>query len=251
MNYIKKHKLTSFVILVYIILIAFLYFIYKLFIGSSGLPVYGDRLDGIENVPITDEQIDKISEEISKSDFVLKVTKPYLKGKILKVIVTVTDNANLAASKELAPKVLAVLDEDQKAFYDVEFFIKKPYNCTIEATGKMNEDGEFLDDVEVNFVEDLSKSEFGIEYGLSTTDNGEFNKTQKITVKDDGEHIIYGITKDKSGNSKCSIKIVKKTEDATANKVTINTITTERDFPTIGYVKAGTNTFVWAKTVQN
>ena len=112
----------------------------------------------------------------------------------------------------------------------------------------MNEDGEFLDDVEVNFVEDLSKSEFGIEYGLSTTDNGEFNKTQKITVKDDGEHIIYGITKDKSGNSKCSIKIVKKSENVKANTTTIDTITVDRDFPTIGYLKAGTTAFSWAKT---
>ena len=250
MNYIKKHKLTAFVILVYIIVIAFLYFIYKLFIGSSGLPVYGDRLDGIENVPITDEQIKQISEELSKNDLVLKVTKPYLKGKILKVIVTVTDNANLNASKELAPKVLGFLDDDQKAFYDIEFFIKKPYKCSIEATGKMDEDGEFISDVEVKFIEDLSESEFGIEYGLSTTDNGEFNKTQKIIVKDDGEHIIYGITKDKSGDSKCSIKIVKKTEDVAAKETTINTITTERDFPTIGYLKAGETAFVWAKTTN-
>ena len=248
MNYIKKHKLTSFVILVYIIVIAFLYFIYKLFIGSSGLPVYGDRLDGIENVPITDEQINKISEEISKSDFVLKVTKPYLKGKILKVIVTVTDNANLAASKELSTKVPSILDEDQKAFYDIEFFIKKPYNCTLEATGKMDDEGNFIDDVEVKFLDDLSKSEFAIDYGLATTDNGEFNKTQKITVKDDGEHIIYGITKDKSGNSKCSIKIVKKAEEVKVDESTINTITIERDFPSIGYMKAGTNVFVWTKT---
>ena len=248
MNYIKKHKLTAFVILVYIILIAFLYFIYKLFIGSSGLPVYGDRLDGIENVPITDEQINKISEEISKSDFVLKVTKPYLKGKILKVIVTVTDNANLAASKELSTKVPSILDEDQKAFYDIEFFIKKPYNCTLEATGKMDDEGNFVDDVEVKFLNDLSKSEFDIDYGLATTDNGEFNKTQKITVKDDGEHIIYGITKDKSGNSKCSIKIVKKAEEVKVDESTINTITIERDFPSIGYMKAGTNAFVWTKT---
>ena len=251
MNYIKKHKLTSFVIFVYIILIAFVYFIYKLFIGSSGLPVYGDRLEGIENVPITDEQINKISEEITKSELVLKVTKPYLKGKILKVVVTVTDKATLAASKELAPLVLGVLDDDQKAFYDVEFFITKPYNCTIEATGKMNDEGEFIGDVEVNFVKDLSKSEFDIEYGLSTNDNGEFNKTQKITVKDDGEHIIYGITKDKSGDSKCSIKIVKKAEEANVSKSTINTVTVDRAFPTIGYMKAGTNNFVWAKTTQN
>ena len=78
MEYIKNHKLTIFIIIVYIVLVAFAYFLYKLFIGSSGLPVYGDRLDGIEKVPITEEQIAQIKDEIEKEDFVLKVTKPYL-----------------------------------------------------------------------------------------------------------------------------------------------------------------------------
>ncbi len=248
MNYIKKHKLTVFVIFVYIVLIAFLFFLYKLFIGSSGLPVYGDRLDGIENVPITKEQKEKIVDEISKKDFVLKVTPPYLNGKILKVVVTVTDNAKLADSKALAATVIGVLDDEQKAFYDVEFFINKLYNCTIEATGKMDEDGNFIDNVEVKFASDLSKRDIKVEYGLSTKDDSEFNKKQSITVKDDGEHIIYGITKDKSGNSKCSIKIVKKSENVKANTTTIDTITVDRDFPTIGYLKAGTTAFSWAKT---
>ena len=86
MSYVRRHKLTIFVILVYIIVVAFAYFIYKLFIGSSGLPVYGDRLDGIEKVPITEKQIKTIQSSISEEEFVLKVTEPYLNGKILKVI---------------------------------------------------------------------------------------------------------------------------------------------------------------------
>ena len=152
MNYIKKHKLTSFVILVYIVVVAFAYFIYKLFVGSSGLPVYGDRLDGIENVPITEEQIDKIVEELSKNESILKITRPYLNGKILKVIVTVSDGAVLQPLKELDSKIYNTLDADQKAFYDVEYFISKDYNCTLEATGKMDEEGVFIGDVEVKFM---------------------------------------------------------------------------------------------------
>lgn len=248
MNYMKKHKLTSFVILVYIIVIAFAYFIYKLFIGSSGLPVYGDRLDGIENVPITEEQKDKIVENISSSDFVLKVTRPYLNGKILKVVVTVGDNSDLNASKDLSSKVLEVLDDDQKAFYDIEYFVKKEYNCTLEATGKVDEDGNFIGDVKVNFLNDLSKSEFGVEYGISTGDEVNYDKEQTINVTEDGEHIIYGFTKDKTGESKCSIKIVKSTSEASVQNTTVNTITIDRDFPTIGYMKAGSNSYVWAKT---
>lgn len=248
MNYIKKHKLSAFVILVYIIVVGFAYFIYKLFIGSSGLPVYGDRLDGIENVPITEEQKENIVNNISQKDFVLKVTKPYLKGKILKVIVYVADNADMMASKQLDSLVTGALDADQIAFYDVELFLTKNYNCTLEATGKMDEDGNFVGDVDVKFLDDLSKSEFATDYGISTTDAVTYNKEQSIKITEDGEHIIYGFTKDKIGESKCSIKIVKKTSEAAAKETTINTVSVDRNFPTIGYFKAGSNQFVWAKT---
>lgn len=248
MNYIKQHKLASFVILVYIIVVAFAYFIYKLFIGSSGLPVYGDRLDGIENVPITDEQLDKIAELIGEHDNVIKVTRPYLSGKILKVVVTVSDGSSLGASKELSSRVYQVLNNDQAAFYDIEFFLNKRYNCTLEASGVMDEEGNFLGDVEVKFMKDLSKNEFGIEYGLTTTQDVSYNKEQSYTIKEDGEFIIYGITKDKSGDSRCSIKIVRKASDAQGKQTTVNTVTIDRDFPSIGYLKAGTNAYVWAKT---
>ena len=248
MEYIKKHKLTAFVILVYIIVIAFAYFIYKLFIGSSGLPVYGDRLDGIENVPITDEQKDAIVAKLSESDFVLKVTRPYLNGKILKVIVTIADEASLQATKDLSGKIVEVLDNDQRAFYDIEYFIRKEYSCTLEATGKMDEDGNFVGDVSVKFLTDLSKSEFATDYGLFSANNRDYNKIQTTEIKDDGEYIIFGFTKDKVSESTCSIKIVKKTSEETATQTTINTIGVNRDCPSIGYMKAGTGAFVWAKT---
>ena len=247
MNYIKKHKLTSFIILVYIIVVAFAYFIYKLFVGSSGLPVYGDRLDGIENVPITEEQIDKIVEELSKNESILKITRPYLNGKILKVIVTVSDGAVLQPLKELDSKIFNALDADQRAFYDVEYFIAKDYNCTLAATGKMDEEGVFIGDVEINFYDDLSKRDYDLEYGMSKTDKVTYNKEQSMTIKEDGEFIIYGFTKDKGKEDTCSIKIVRKKADLDVKESTINTIAVNRAYPTIGYLKAGTNAFVWAK----
>lgn len=248
MNYIKNHKLSSFVILVYIIVVAFAYFLYKLFIGSSGLPVYGDRLDGIENVPISEEQKKKIVEALSEPVFVLHVETPYLKGKILKVVMTVSDISDLKASKDLSTKILEILDADQKAFYDVEFFINKDYNCTLEATGNMDEEGNFIGDVDVKFVKDLSNSKYKIEYGISQTDTVNYGKGQNVKITEDGEHIVYGFVGDYVGETKCSIKIVKTTAEVAVKKTTINTVSVDRDFPTIGYMKAGTNQFVWAKT---
>ena len=248
MEYIKKHKLTAFIILVYIIIVGFAYFIFKLFIGSSGLPVYGDRLDGIEDVPITEEQKDKIVEALTKDSYVLKVTRPYLNGKVLKVVITGADASTLDGAKNLAPQFLGVLDKDQRAFYDIEVFITKRYNCTLEATGKMDEDGFFVGDVTVKFKSDLSKSDLSVEYGLSKTNEVNYNKEQTIKITEDGEHIIYGFTKDKISGSTCSIKVVRKTSDAVAKETTIDTVSVDRNFPTIGYMKAGSNSFVWAKT---
>ena len=247
MEYIKKHKLTSFIILVFIIIVGFGYFIYNLFIGSSGLPVYGDRLDGIKDLPITDEQIDSIVADLEKENYVIKVTKPYLSGKIFKVIITVADNIDLATGKKLADRAIAPLTDEQKEFYDVEVFVKKNFNCTLEATGKVDEDGNFVDDVKVKFMTDLSNVEGVVEYGISDKNTVEYNKEQTTTVSEDGEHIVYGYVKDKASEYKCSIKIVKKSGENSSESSTINSITT-RSYPIIAYRKQGANSsFVWTK----
>ncbi len=246
MGYIRKHKLSSFVILVYIIVVGFAYFLYKLFIGSSGLPVYGDRLDDIEKFPITEEQIKNIEDSIMQDEQVLKVTKPYLSGKIFKVIVTVADNTELEPTRAYADKVMAALTDEQKKVYDVEVYITKFYDCTLEATGKMDEEGNFTENVVVKFSKDLSKNEYALDYGLTNVEGVNYNKEQKIEIKEDGEYIIYGYVKDKKSEFSCSIKITRKTSDAQSKEDTVNTVAS-RQFPIIGYSKAGKSAFVWTK----
>ena len=56
MDFIRQHKLTAFFIVLYIAAVIAGYFFYKELNEKSGAPTYGDRLNGIENVPITDEQ---------------------------------------------------------------------------------------------------------------------------------------------------------------------------------------------------
>ncbi len=248
MGYIRKHKLTSFIILVYIIVVGFTFFLYKLFIGSSGKPVYGNRLDGIENVPITEEQKETITNAIMDNERVLKVTKPYLNGKIFKVIIYMADAADVDSSKSLADLVVNNLTDEQKAFYDIEVYLTKFYDCTLEATGKQDEEGNFVENVKVKFSSDLSENEYTLEYGLSNVAEVDYNKNQEIEITEDGEFIIYGYTKDKIGESSCSIQINKKTpqENVATKSQKITSITT-RSFPLIAYRKAGTGNYVWTK----
>ncbi len=246
MDFIKKHKLTTFIIFVYIVIIGFLFFIYNMFIGSNGMPVYGDRLDGIDEVPITDEQYNKIVTDLSSETNVISVSEPKLSGKILNVIITVGDNVETASAKSLAEKVDNNLTEEQKKFYDIEVFIKKDYNCVLEATGPIDDEGNFTGDVMVKFSNDLSKNENINNYGISNSETVEYNKNQEYKITDDGTFVIYGFTQDKVGESKCSLKITKKTSEEIATEETIKSLTNE-SFPIIGYKRKGTSEFVWTK----
>ena len=71
------------------------------------------------------------------------------------------------------------------------------------------------------------------------TEQPSYNHEQTVHIKEDGEYIIYGYTKDKGKEDKCSIKVVKKTADLDVKETTIDTISVSRRFPAIGYLKAG------------
>lgn len=246
MNYIKKHKLTCFIILAYTIVIVFGFVIYKMFLGNSGLPVYGDRLDDIQSVPIEEEKYSKIQEEIGAVDYVIKVDKPVLKGRIFNVYITVGDNVQIVNAKALATRITGILSEEQLKLYDVQVFINKDYKCILNATGGMDEDGNFTSDVVVSFASDLSKNSEAESFGIGKSEKVDYNSEQKIEIKDDGEYVIYGYTKDKVGATSCSVKVVKKSSE---NKNSVSTITsaTSNSFPIIGYLRRNTKDFVWTK----
>lgn len=246
MNFIKKHKMTTFIILVYIVLIGFGFFLYNMFIGSSGMPVYGDRLDGIDKVPITEEQKTKIVDAISKESNVKSVSSLTLSGKIVKVIITLDDNANREEAKKLANKVTENMTEEQNKFYDVQVFLNKEYNCTLTATGILDEDGNFSGDVTVKFKNDLSQNTNVSTFGISDKETVEYNSEQEYKVTKDGTYVVYGFVKDKNSELKCSIKIVRKSSDVASEEETIES-STDNNFPIIGYKRKATDTFVWTK----
>ena len=124
MEYIKKNKLTSFVILIFIIVVILASYVYNTFFGSGRSEAYGDRLDGIEAVEITKEQYDSIKEKLKENEKVTKVTTN-LKGKIVNIIMTVKDDVNKADAKKIADGALTEFDKEQLAFYDIQIFVKK------------------------------------------------------------------------------------------------------------------------------
>ena len=247
MNFLKRHKLATFFIVLYIAFIIVGYFLYSKYNEKAGAPVYGDRLDGIENVKITQEQKDNLVKKLMEVNEVLKVSEPHLSGRTYNIVITYTDKGSQSEAKKLAKIVTDSLTEDQNNYYDVQVFIKKMFNCNIEAIGKADEEGNFVGDVKVKFVNDMPNNKLALGYGLSTTDKKDYNAKTEIDLTTDGEYIIYGYTKDKIGESTCSLKVVRKTSKDVATKdYTINSLTSS-SFPLIGYKRKGNSSYVWTK----
>ena len=251
MRFLKKHKLTAFIIVIYIAAIIIGYFLYKIFMGSNGLPVYGDRLDGIESVPITEEQEKTMIANLLANERIISVRDPHLSGRTYNVTIIVTDSMTVAEAKGITQTVIDALTPEQNNFYDLQVFVNKKYSCTLTATGYADEEGVFTSDVVVKFEDELDKDKEVLGFGLSRENAVDYNAKLTDKVTTDGETIIYGFTKDKVNESNCSIKIVRKQptgdEQQTSSKLTTINSSVGENFPIIGYKKKGSQGYSWTK----
>lgn len=124
MKYVKQHKFTIFVIFIFIIGVIGLYFAFNLFFSNSGKPEYGNRLEGIENVEVTNSDISKIKEGLKKNNKV-KDIETNISGRTLNIIITVDDDMSLSDAKKVGQESYSTLKESQIDFYSIQIFINK------------------------------------------------------------------------------------------------------------------------------
>lgn len=122
MKFIKKHKIEFIALLVMIIICVLGYFAVKPLLGNDSNK-YGNRLDGIEEVKISDEQINKmISELEDKKD--INSVKYDLQGRLIYIILEVSNATAVDVSKGYANKILEYFDDSQKSYYDIQVIVK-------------------------------------------------------------------------------------------------------------------------------
>ncbi len=124
MKFVKAHKFTVFVIILFILAVVFLYFMYDLFFTNGGKPEYGNRLDGIEEVEVTKEDISKIEAEAKKNKNVSEVSVD-ISGRTLNIIITVDNSMGVDDAKKVGQSSYSVLGEKQIKYYAIQLFIKK------------------------------------------------------------------------------------------------------------------------------
>ncbi len=93
-------------------------------INSNTKDVYGNRLDGIEDVEIDDKMKTDMESSISEMEGVQDVTIN-LHGKIVYFDIDLVNEATVDEAKNISIKCLDFFEEEYLNFYDLQFIITK------------------------------------------------------------------------------------------------------------------------------
>ncbi len=91
------------------------------FYGSSD-NVYGDRLNEIENTPISSKLLTDIESELKTNESVLEV-ESNVKGKIVYISIKFVEATKMEDAKVIAESVIELFNEDELSLYDINFTI--------------------------------------------------------------------------------------------------------------------------------
>ena len=129
-NFIKNNKVAVVAFIICVIFVILVFAVKLTFFPNEGTAIYGDRLDGIEEVEITDKQQEDIIKSLEDKDEVKEVSCD-IKGRTLNVLITVNDDVELDPAKALTSSITDILEEDQTSYYDIQVFISKDNDDTI------------------------------------------------------------------------------------------------------------------------
>ena len=123
-KFYKEHRVFTIlmsIVIVCVVLIATVLF--RLFYDSKK-GKYGDRLEGIEKVQLTEKKLDDIESKILAEKDVL-VAECRVQGKIVYITISFDGPETLVEAQTTAQKTIEFFTEEERAFYDFHFTLKK------------------------------------------------------------------------------------------------------------------------------
>ena len=123
LKWIRRNTGLVIVLLLTLVLLGFITVIFiKLLMGNSS-GKYGNRLDGINEVVISDETYDSVKEEVMATEKAVEITTR-LQGKIVYITIVLNNDISISDAKGIASDTLDNFTEEELGFYDFSFFLK-------------------------------------------------------------------------------------------------------------------------------
>ena len=139
----KRNKVPNFYIAIFLIIIISVLILVKNFLYPDDLiSIYGSRLEGIDAVKITNYRVKEIEGIFLEEEFVESV-KVDIKGKIINIIIKGKEKYTLEEAKNKISKGIESIKENEKNFYDIQFFVTNEY-IKYSAIGYKNKTSEII-----------------------------------------------------------------------------------------------------------
>ena len=159
-KYLKENKTLAVLLIIAVICIVIsISLLFKYFYFGNGGSKYGTRLEGIENVTISEDSRNNTVKNIESTEKVEKATLT-INGKRVDIKIVFNSEATITEAQNIALLSLDNFTEAEKAFYDFEFTIKQEASDTTDGfllMGAKNVNGTNL--VWVNNNSSTSKEE--------------------------------------------------------------------------------------------
>lgn len=155
-NFILKYRIYIIIVLL-LVFGAFVFVTVKAFLfPEDERTVYGSRLDGIEDVAITNETKEKVISKLKETEGITEVSID-IQGKIVNILITATTEENKEdVIKEVCAKSLESFSKEEVAFYDFQFFVKN-VDANYNMIGYKNKRSEVISWVIDEIVKDEDK----------------------------------------------------------------------------------------------
>lgn len=123
LNFVKKNVLLSILILIFVLIIILgLVMIRVLIFPHYSNDKYGDRLENIETVKLSNSRFDEIKNKFESVDG-FNIDKIELSGKIVNIYIKVNDDFSVNSAKDNSSKLVSLFSEEELAYYDFQVFV--------------------------------------------------------------------------------------------------------------------------------
>lgn len=122
-NWANRNKGLAIIIALTIVLLLILLIIFlQMLIGGSS-DKYGNRLDGIDKVKISEKTYDGVKQEVEETGLTEEV-ETRLQGRIVYTTITLKSDTTVDKAKEIASNTLDNYTNSELEYYDFSFFLK-------------------------------------------------------------------------------------------------------------------------------
>lgn len=132
-KFLKEHRIfTMLMAIVVVCLVLIITVLVNVFYMGNGSNKYGNRLEGVENVQISDSRQSDFENNIANNEKVKKVDIR-VQGKIVYITMQIEPGIKIEEAKSIALKTLDEFSDEEKSFYDFNFTLKQ--NSTENSDG--------------------------------------------------------------------------------------------------------------------